>query len=175
MTDATPVSVVIVAAIAANGVIGADGDMPWRLSTDLKRFKSITLGKPVIMGRKTFESIGRPLPGRLNIVVTRSKDYAPEGVKIASSLEEAIRVAAERARSDDADTICVVGGGEIYKLAMPLADRLHITHVQCEPDGDTVFPAIDRAIWAPVHEEQVGEGEKDTFATRYVIYDKKAP
>ncbi len=174
MNHATPVSVVIVAAIAANNVIGADGDMPWRLSTDLKRFKSITMGKPVIMGRKTFESIGRPLPGRANIVVTRRQDYAPEGVETAASLEEAIRIGADRALSNGADTLCVVGGGEIYGLAMPLADRLHITHVLCEPDGDTVFPVINPELWAPVHEKRVEAGEKDTYPTRYVIYDKKA-
>src|SRR6187551_232455 len=122
--------VAIYVAIAEHGVIGRDGGLPWRLSTDLKRFKADTMGKPIIMGRKTYEGIGRPLPGRLNIVVTRDKTWRAEGVEVAHSLEAAVQLATVRAgRMADVDEVCVIGGGEIYAQAMLLADRLHVTHV----------------------------------------------
>ncbi|MCR5859442.1 dihydrofolate reductase [Mesorhizobium sp. J428] len=166
--------VVIHAAVAENGVIGADGGLPWRLSSDLKRFKAGTMGRPVIMGRKTFEGIGKPLPGRLNIVVTRDRSWAHEGVETAGSLDEAIRLATVRARCmTGVDEIAVIGGGEIYAQAMPLADRLHITHVLAEPAGDTRFPAIDAALWTAKACEDVPAGERDSHATRYCVYERK--
>lgn len=136
----------IYVAIAENGVIGREGGLPWRLSTDLKRFKADTMGKPIVVGRKTWESFPRrPLPGRLNIVVTRDKQFRAEGAEVVGSLADAITLATARARCMvGADEICVVGGGEIYREALPMADRLHVTHVLAEIDGDTRFPKSTR-------------------------------
>ena len=168
--------IAIYVAIAENGVIGSKGGLPWRLSTDLKRFKAGTIGKPIVMGRKTWESFPkRPLPGRLNIVVTRDKAYRAEGAETASSLRDAITLAEIRARCMAvADEICVIGGGEIYRQALPLADRLHVTHVLASVDGDTVFPTIDPAVWRLASSEDVPPGEKDSHATRYAVYERRA-
>ena len=168
--------IAIYVAIAGNGVIGSKGGLPWRLSTDLKRFKAGTMGKPIVMGRKTWESFPkRPLPGRLNIVVTRDKAYRAEGAETASSLRDAIALAEIRARCVAVvDEICVIGGGEIYAQALPLADRLHVTHVLASVDGDTVFPTIDPAVWRLASSEDVPPGEKDSHATRYAVYERRA-
>ena len=168
--------IAIYVAIAENGVIGSKGGLPWRLSTDLKRFKTDTMGKPIVMGRKTWESFPkRPLPGRLNIVVTRDKTYRAEGAEVAPSLQDAIALARIRARCmAPADEICVIGGGEIYAQALPLADRLHVTHVLAKVDGDTVFPPIDPEIWYLASAEDHPAGEKDTHATRYAVYERRA-
>jgi dihydrofolate reductase len=161
-------------AIAENGVIGRDGGLPWRLSTDLKRFKADTMGKPIIMGRKTYEGIGKPLPGRLNIVVTRDRDWRAEGVEVAHSLDDAIRLARARARCmAGVDEVCVVGGGEIYRQALPLADRLHVTHVLAEVEGDAHFPPIDPAAWRQVSSEEIAAGERDSHATRHAVYERR--
>lgn len=148
MPSAAPI--VIVAAVARNNVIGNAGDLPWRLPADLKRFKAITLGRPMVMGRKTYESIGRPLPGRRIIVVTRDAAWSAEGVETAPSLDAAVALAAER----DGTEIVVAGGGEIYAQALPLADRLRLTWVEAEPDGDVRFPEFDRSEWHEVAREQ---------------------
>ncbi|MDQ2634580.1 MAG: dihydrofolate reductase [Pseudomonadota bacterium] len=169
--------IAIYVAIAENGVIGSRGGLPWRLSTDLKRFKAATMGKPIIMGRKTWESFPRrPLPGRLNIVVTRDKAYHAEGGETVGSLPEAVALAKVRARCmTGVDELCVIGGGEIYAQALPLADRLHVTHVLGQVDGDTVFPPIDPTAWRLASSEDVPSGEKDTHATRYAVYERRAP
>jgi dihydrofolate reductase len=167
--------IAIYVAIAENGVIGREGGLPWRLSSDLKRFKAGTMGKPVIMGRKTFESIGRALPGRLNIVVSRDPEYRAEGVETAGSLEDAIKLASVRARCmTGADEICVIGGGEIYRQALPLTDRLHVTHVLTEVEGDTSFPPIDPEIWERVRAQDFAAGEKDSHPTRHAVYERRA-
>jgi dihydrofolate reductase len=158
----------LIAAVADNGVIGAENAMPWRLATDLKRFKALTLGKPVVMGRKTFESIGKPLAGRLNIVVTRKRDLAADGITIAPSMEAALAIA-EGAGSTE---VMVIGGGEIYRAAIESADRLYITHVAATPEGDAHFPPIDAKRWRAASEEAVPAGDKDSAATRFVIYDR---
>lgn len=166
--------VVIHVAVAANGVIGRDGGLPWRLSSDLKRFKAGTMGQPIVMGRKTFESIGRALPGRINIVVTRDPAFRADGVETVASLDDAIRLAEVRARcSAGAREIAIIGGGQIYAQALPLADRLHVTHVLTEVDGDTRFPAIDPEIWTESHAEELPAGEKDSHPTRFVIYHRR--
>lgn len=167
MTGAT---ISIIAAVAENGVIGTDGAMPWRLSTDMKRFRQLTMGKPVVMGRKTFESIGKPLSGRTNVVVTRQPDFRAEGVEVAGSLDAALALAAGEA-GEEAEVI-VAGGGEIYAAAIDRADRLYITHVQASPEGDVNFPAIDSAIWRARSTESVPAGERDTAATTFVVYDR---
>ena len=167
--------VVIHVAIAENGVIGRDNGLPWRLSTDMKRFKALTMGKPVIMGRKTWESFPkRPLPGRLNIVMTRDKAYRAEGAEVVRSLDDALALARTRGRCmEGADEICVIGGGEIYAQALPKADRLYITHVLATFDGDTRFPPIDPVTWKVVHSEDVPAGEKDSHPTRHVLYERR--
>lgn len=163
----------LVAAVAANGVIGRDGGLPWRLSTDLKRFREETMGKPVVMGRKTWESIGRALPGRLNIVVTRDRTYRAEGAEVAPTLADALTLARVRGRCMvGADEICIIGGGDIYAQAMGLADALSITHVLAEVDGDTVFPPIELSQWRVISSQDVAPGEKDSHATRHVLYER---
>lgn len=160
--------VVIVAAVARNGVIGRDGDMPWKLSSDLKRFKSITMDKPVVMGRKTFDSIGEPLPGRPNIVISRSQGLI-DGAIVTPGLGAALEKAASLTPEDDAE-ICVIGGGEIYRQAIDRADRLEITHVEAEIEGDTVFPEIDPSVWRLISEEAVGPGDRDSHGMRFAVY-----
>lgn len=132
---------ILVAAMARGNVIGLDNTMPWHLPEDLKHFKAVTLGKPVIMGRKTFDSIGRPLPGRLNIVVTRQADWQHDGVSVAHSLEEALQLAA------NVEEVCIIGGAELYRQALPLADLLRLTHIELDVAGDTCFPAFSAEEW----------------------------
>ena len=166
--------IAIYVAIAENGVIGRDNGLPWRLSTDLKRFKATTMGKPIIMGRKTWESIGRPLPGRASIVVTRDANFRAEGADVVTSLEDGITLAAVRGRCmPGADEACVIGGGEIYRQALAVADRLYVTHVLADIDGDTRFPSIDPAIWEAVSTETYPASDKDTHATRYTVYERR--
>jgi dihydrofolate reductase len=160
----------LVVAMADNYVIGRDNGLPWRLSSDLKRFKALTIGKPVVMGRKCYESIGKPLPGRPNIVITRDKSYHADGVTVANSYDEAIALATAEAGQIGADEIAVIGGGEIYRLAMERADILHVTHINAVIEGDTWFPPIDPVIWRPVHEEAIPAGEKDQYSTKFVSY-----
>lgn len=169
------VPLAIVVAVSRNGVIGRDGDMPWKLSTDLKRFKAMTLGKPMIVGRKTLDSFGgKPLPGRPHVVVTRDISRTVEGARLAGSVEEAVSAAQAIAAETGADEIGIIGGGEIYRQAIDLADRLYVTHVEADiPDGDTVFPDIDPEIFEKVSEEAVPAGEKDNYATRFAVYRRK--
>ena len=160
----------VVVAVAENGVIGRDGGMPWRLSTDMKRFKATTMGKPVVMGRKTWESFPkRPLPGRHNIVVTRDPAYIAEGASVAPSLDAALALA----RADGAGEVCVIGGGEIYAAALPLADSLDVTHILADIDGDTYFPAIDPALWRVASSAAFPAGDTDSHATRHVVYERR--
>ncbi len=165
----------IIAAVAENGVIGDRNGLPWKLSSDMKRFKAITMGKPVIMGRKTFEGIGKPLAGRVNIVVSGRGDFAPEGVTVTPSLEAALVAAEEGARASGDEEIMVIGGGEIYRAAIGLADRLYITHVEAAPEGDTHFPGIDPARWRAASAERLPAGPKDSAATTFVVYERIAP
>jgi len=164
--------IALVVAVAENGMIGHDGDMPWHLSTDLKRFKRNTIGKPVIMGRKTFQSIGKALPGRLNIVVSRSEFEADDTVH-ASSIDAALFIAEGWAKENDAEEICIIGGGQIYKSVIDLASKLYVTHVMATPDGDTKFPEINESKWQPITREEVPRGEKDSADTLYVVYERR--
>jgi dihydrofolate reductase len=165
----------IVVAVSQNGIIGRDGGLPWRLSTDLKRFKALTIGKPVIAGRKTFESFGRPLPGRPNIVISRGTTYrVPDdpNVHLVHSLAEAVDLGKRLAHETGSNEICIIGGGDIYRQSIGLADRLLVTHVQTSVEGDTSFPPIDPSVWRSVEEVDVPAGEKDNFATRFVRYER---
>ncbi len=172
-TKSTHPKISIVVAVAANGVIGRDGDLPWRLSTDLKRFKALTMGKPVIMGRKTWASLGRPLPGRANIVITRNADFVAEGASVVPSLEAAIALAKREAQATGADEICVIGGGEIYRQSIGVADILHVTEVQATVEGDTRFPDIDAQVFEKVFEEDLPQGEKDSHAMHFVTFRRR--
>ena len=138
--------ITLIAAIARNGVIGRDGGLPWHLPADLKRFKEVTRGHQVVMGRRTFESLPGPLPKRRNIVVTRQADYQAEGIEVAHSLDEAIAMAEAHAESPD-EVLFVLGGAVLYEAALPIADRLDLTMVDAEVDGDTRFPAFDESAW----------------------------
>lgn len=167
--------VTIIVAVSENGVIGRDLDMPWKLSTDLRRFKALTMGKPLIMGRKTFLSVGgRPLPGRPHVIVSRDSTYRPDGVDVASSLEEALALAKAKAVQAGVDEVFVAGGGEIYRQAMSLADQLSVTHVGVELEGDTFFPEIDFAVFEKVEETAVPAGEKDDYPVRFATYLRRA-
>ncbi|AOF91805.1 dihydrofolate reductase [Sinorhizobium sp. RAC02] len=165
--------IVLVVAVAKNGVIGRDGDLPWRLPSDLKRFKQLTLGKPVLMGRKTWASIGRPLPGRPNIVITRDATFLAPGADVVPSLEEGLAAARREAEKLGVDEICVIGGGQIYAQVFDGADVLHVTHVEADVDGDTRFPEIDPAIFEKAVEEPIPQGEKDSHAMRFVTWRRK--
>jgi dihydrofolate reductase len=140
--------IVLIAAIAENGVIGRDGGMPWRLKSDMRHFRGLTLGKPVVMGRKTYLSLSiKPLPGRTNIVVSRDKDFTLAGAIVAPSLEAALEAARGDALRRGVDAVMVIGGADIYAQAMPFAQRLEITRVHLTADGDAAFPPIDPAVW----------------------------
>jgi len=168
----TDMDVVLVVAVARNGVIGAKGTMPWHLPADLKHFKAKTLGKPMIMGRKTFDSIGRPLPGRDTVVITRQSDFAVEGVHVAPSLEAALPLAEKLAKARAVQEIAVVGGGQIYAQVMPLATRIEYTEIDLEPEGDAHFPPLDPNEWIELsREEHAAENERPAF--RFLTYVRK--
>jgi len=165
--------IVIIAAVAENGVIGRGGAMPWRLKSDMRHFRALTLGKPVVMGRKTWLSTSiKPLPGRTNIVVTRDPNFTAPGVLVASSLEAALDVARGDAMRRGADAVMVIGGADIYAQAMPLADRLEITRIHASPEGDALFPAIDPAIWREASREPHPAGPDDDVGYDFVSYLK---
>jgi dihydrofolate reductase len=151
-------------------VIGRDNALPFRQSSDLKRFKALTMGKPVLMGRKTYQSIGKPLPGRTNIVVSRDPAFAPPGVTVAPSLKAALELAGEDARRRGVDEIVVIGGTGLFEQTMPLAARMEITHVHTRPAGDTFFPPIDAARWRATARSEHPAGPQDEAPFSYVTY-----
>lgn len=161
--------VTLIAAVARNGVIGADGDIPWRIPQDFRFFKRTTMGHPLVMGRSTFDSIGRPLPGRRSIVITRSHTWAHEGVEVVHSLEDALELAA---LGEGGDETFIAGGGEIYRLAMRHADRLLITEVDLEPEGHVTFPEIDPAVWQEASREAL-DADDETPAFTFVEYVRR--
>ena len=163
---------VLVAAVARNGIIGARGGLPWRLSSDLKRFKALTWGKPLVMGRKTFESIGRALPGRETIVVTRDPTLAPSGVLVAHNLGAALDLAAERAHALGADDIIIGGGAEIYAQTIARASRLFITEVALDAEGEARFPPISPHEWREISRESGERGERDDADFAFVSYER---
>jgi len=159
--------VTLIAAMSENRVIGRGGGLPWRLPDDLKRFKRLTAGHHVIMGRRTFETLGRPLPNRINIVISRRPEYAPEGVHIAHDLDEALRLAAA-----DPDPF-ILGGGEVYALALPRADRLELTLIHADIEGDTYFPEFDPADWTLIHDERHEPDERHEYAYSFRTYERR--
>lgn len=162
----TPVkTITIVAAMARNRAIGLQGRMPWHLPAELQHFKRTTLGKPVVMGRKTWEAIGRPLPGRQNLVVTRSARYRAEGAYCATSLDAAIEIA-------EGAEVMVIGGGELYRLALPLAARMVLTHIDCEPQADTWFPEWNAAQWQRVRSERYPADERNEYTFEVLEFER---
>jgi dihydrofolate reductase len=159
----------LVVARARNGVIGRDNALPWRLPGDLAYFKRVTLGHPVIMGRRTWESIGKPLPGRRNIVVTHNRDYHAEGATVVGSLDEAWRAAGE------AEEACVIGGTSLFAEALPTADRIHLTEVDADVTGDTWFPPFDRTQWVEHEVARQPRDERHEYPFRILVLERRRP
>jgi dihydrofolate reductase len=160
--------IALIVAVARNGVIGRDGALPWRLSNDLRYFKSVTMGKPVIMGRKTYESIGRPLPRRANIVVSRNPGFSAGGVDVCDSLEAAIA----QAESLGGDEAMIIGGAGLYRDALQVVSRIYLTEVDAEVDGDVRFPAFDRAVWTEISRVKQPATEKDELDHSFVVLER---
>ena len=166
--------IAIVVARGRNGVIGRDGDLPWRLRSDLQRFKAVTMGKPCIMGRKTWDSLPlKPLPGRLNLVLSKDESFEPTGAVACLTLDEAIEIAREQAIDDGVDEVCVIGGTALFAAALPRAKRLYLTEVEAEPEGDAVFPAFGEAAWVEVSSEAVPAGEKDDHDFVFRVLERR--
>ncbi|MBA5724031.1 dihydrofolate reductase [Candidatus Liberibacter sp.] len=158
--------IILIAAVARNGVIGCGGKMPWRISSDLKHFKAQTLGNPIVMGRNTFKAIGKALPDRFNIVITRNDDLDEREVITEISIQDAL----DTASKVGGEKIFVIGGGEVYAQTIILADELYITHVEAEIKGDVFFPEIDPTIWKKEKEISFSPEENDEYKTRFAIY-----
>jgi dihydrofolate reductase len=166
------VPLALVVAVGKNGVIGRDGQLPWRLSSDLKMFRRITMGKPLIMGKKTWASLGRPLDGRDNIVVTRDRAFAAPGALVVHSAADAVALAQNCAAQRNADEIMVIGGADIFTALLPLADRLYWTDVEASPEGNVVFPDLAEAEWREVSCEALPRGPKDEFAATLRVLER---
>jgi dihydrofolate reductase len=167
------IEIVLIAAVADNGVIGANGTIPWRVKSDMQRFKTVTLGKPVVMGRKTFLSLRRPLPGRTNIVVTHDRDFRAPGAVVTNSVADALVVAKGDALRRFATEIAVIGGADIYAQCMADADRLDIAEVHATPAGDSRFPPIDKTIWRETARTEHPAGADDDAAFAFVSYVRR--
>ena len=165
--------IVLVAAIGDNSVIGRDGQLPWRLKSDLQHFRKVTMNRPMIMGRKTLESIGKPLPGRTNIVLTRDLALVAPGAVLATSLDAALSFARADAAKRGVDEIMVIGGSDIFAATMPMADRLEITHVHASPEGDVLFPPIDPEVWQETSREEHFAGPADDANFTLVTYVRR--
>jgi dihydrofolate reductase len=161
--------ITLIAAVARNGVIGREGRLPWRLPGDLQRFKAVTMGHPVIMGRKTWESIGRALPGRLNIVVSRTAGLAAAGCVVAGSLDEALRAAGS------SPEVFVIGGAALYREVLPRADQLHLTRVIADFEGDVRFPEYDPADWRLVATKEYPADDRNPWACRVELFERNGP
>ena len=159
-------SLTIIVAVADDDVIGSGNQLPWRLPDDLKRFKQLSLGKPIVMGRKTFDSIGRPLPGRSNIVVTRDPAYRAEGCVVVHSIEAALQAAG------DAEEVMVIGGAEFYRQLLPRADRIYLTRIDAEFEGDAWFPQLDEAQCHEVAREEHAPDEKNPYAYAFLVLER---
>ena len=162
----------MIVATADNNIIGKDNDMPWHLPADLAYFKKVTLGKPIIMGRKTFESIGRPLPGRRNIVISRDENYQAEGIDSVTSVEQALALVDGSDGNQGAEEIMVIGGGAIYAHCLPKADRLYITHIKAAIDGDTKFPNYDDGSWQKISSDLRFGDENNVHTLDFCVYSR---
>jgi dihydrofolate reductase len=162
----SPPLITLIVAVADSGVIGRDNSLPWHLPEDLKRFKRLTMGKPILMGRKTFESIGNPLPGRQNIVVTRDANYRREGVSIVNDVDGALRAAGM------APEVMVIGGAELFRALLPRARRIHLTRVHGEIEGDVMWPALDDREWSVVEREAYAADERHRYAMTFEVWER---
>lgn len=162
----------LIVAVADNRIIGRDNELPWKLSGDLKRFRAITMGKPIIMGRKTYDSIGFPLSGRTNIVMTRDLEFFASGIHVVHDLANAIVVAKKFAKESGGDEIMVIGGANIYAATLDQANRLYVTEVHSKPTGDVFFPQIDRVVWNEVSREHCKATFEETSDYSFVQYDR---
>lgn len=162
-----------VVAVAKNGVIGRNGALPWRLPTDLKHFKRLTMGKPMLMGRRTWESIGRPLPGRETIIITRDPSFSADGAHVARTIEAGLSLAEDQAKPMQADTIMIVGGAEIFAALLDRADMIHLTAVDLAPEGDVLFSPLDPAQWAEVACEAPPRAANDEANVRFLTYARR--
>ena len=162
----------MIVAMADNNVIGKNNDMPWHLPADLAYFKKITLGKPIIMGRKTFESIGRPLPGRRNIVISRDKSYQAIGIDVVNSVEQALALVNGSVENNAVDEIMVIGGGAIYRHCLAQADRLYVTHIKANIEGDTQFPDYNDGTWVKVNREVRLSDDQNLYPLDFCIYER---
>lgn len=169
-----PVRVAIVAAVAENGVIGHAGGLPWHLSSDLKLFRRLTIGKPIIMGRRTYQAIGRPLDSRDNIVVTRNPGFDAPDILIAADVDAALTMAHELARRRGADEIAVIGGAQIYQAVLPVTDRIYLTRVDAAPEGDTFFPELVARDWHEVDRAVFQAGANDDHDFTFVTLDRRS-
>jgi dihydrofolate reductase len=167
------VRIAFIVAVAENGVIGRNGKLPWKLPSDLERFRKLTLGKPVIMGRKTYESIGKPLDGRDNIVVTRQTDFAPAGVQVVNSIDEAIGLGRQLAGRRGVDEVVILGGEEIFHLTLPHADRIYLTLVHGTPAGDIRFAIPDASVWRETSREPMPQGPRDQYPADFVVLERQ--
>lgn len=165
----------LIVAVAENNVIGKDGHLPWRLSSDLKTFRRLTMGKPIVMGRRTFDSIGKPLDGRDNIVVTRDTLFAREGISTAHTVDDALTLARVLARTSGADEIMVIGGADVYRSVLPEADRIYLTRVHANPDGDRTFEPLEAAEWREVSREELPQGAKDQYPATLIVLERNRP
>lgn len=165
--------VAFVVAMAENGVIGRNGQLPWRMPTDLKQFRKLTLGKPVIMGRKTYESIGKPLDGRDNIVITRQKDFAPPGVHVVDTVTGAVEFGRALAARRGVGEVAVIGGAEVFRAALPLAQRVYLTLVHGRPEGDIVLGAFAPEVWREVSREPMQQTAGDQLAADFIVLDRQ--
>jgi dihydrofolate reductase len=165
----------LIVAVAENGVIGRNGALPWHVPSDLKTFRRVTMGRPVIMGRKTYASIGKPLPGRDNIVVTRDAGFSAAGTDRAASIDEALDIGRRKAAERGVDEIMVIGGAEIFALSLPLADRIYLTRIHAHPDGDVTLPEPDLNIWREVSRTPIAPDPRDDAAATLLILERAAP
>ena len=162
----------VIVAVAENGVVGRNNALPWHISEDLQYFKRTTLGKPIVMGRKTFESIGRPLPGRTNIVITHNSDYSAGGVRVVTSLQDALELAEDIAAIDGSEELMVIGGATIYAAAIPVADRLYVTEIHAEVDGDAFLGVIDWDSWVECSRQRHLAVEPNVYDFSFVVYER---
>ncbi|WP_211829371.1 dihydrofolate reductase [Kistimonas asteriae] len=164
----------MIAAVAENNAIGINNKLPWYLPGDLRYFKAVTMGKPIIMGRKTFDSLRKPLPGRANIVITRDRDYQREGISVVYSLDEAISLAEDVALINGCEELMIIGGEQIYREALPKAERLYLTRVHRSFDGDAFFPELDPAEWQETLREDLVVDDEDAMGYSYLVLDRSA-
>ena len=158
---------------ARNGVFGRAGGLPWRLKTDMALFKQLTMGKPVIMGRRTWDSLPKkPLPGRMNVVLSRDGSFKPEQALVCETLDEALRIAREQAADDGAEEVCVIGGADVAMAALPKARRIYLTEIEAEPEGDTFLPAIDETGWRELRREHYPVSEGDEFPFTFRVLER---